>query len=257
MKKLFDTHSHLNVEPLVESSAYLINLYEQNNIFTNVVGTTIKDSKIALELEKKSKNIFCSIGIHPCETYKITTSDWNEFKDLVANNINNISCLGEIGLDYHYSDTNKQIQHKFFKLQIELAIEYNLPIMLHIRDAHSDVIKILESYKNRPLTIIHCYTGSTISELNSYIKMKCFISIPGIVTFKKADDLRELIKLIPHELILSETDAPWLTPHPFRSKTNDSQYLQYTNQTLADIFNKNILEMNKILWDNAAKIFKV
>lgn len=255
MKKIIDTHSHLNISPLIENSDYLIARYEELNIFANVVGTNIADSYKAIQLCKKSKNLFCTIGIHPTEKQDLNIDSINELELMIKNNLDQISCIGETGLDYFHDGYDKQEQIKYFKLQIELAIKYNKPLMLHIRSAHDDAIEILKQYKKIPITIIHCFSDGNEKQIKEYNDLNCYISIPGIVTFKNADKLRQLIPLIPINKLLTETDAPFLTPAPFRSKTNNSQYLIHTNNKVAEILDINIDELNEILLNNAKNIF--
>lgn len=254
--KYFDTHVHLNIEPLKEQFDSLMNEYEKNDIFVNIIGTCIDDSIIAIEQASQSKNAYCTIGIHPCECYNINLLDAiNKLRMLYNTKPNSIIAIGECGLDYHYPDTNKQIQIEFLKAQIELSIELDLPLILHIRDAHDDAINILSEYKLKNV-IIHCYTDN-LEYAKRYIELGFYISFPGVITFKKLSWLREVISKIDVNHILSETDGPWLSPEPHRGKINHSGNLVYINQCIADQLNLSLDDTNKILVRNAINVLKL
>lgn len=254
--KYFDTHVHLNIEPLKEQFNDLINEYEKNDIFVNIIGTCIDDSIIAIDQANQSKNAYCTIGIHPSECYNINLLETiAKLRNLYNTKPNKIIAIGECGLDYHYPDTNKQQQIEFFEAQIKLSIELNLPLILHIRDAHDDAINILKMYKLKNV-IIHCYTDN-LNYAERYIKLGFYISFPGVITFKKMSWLREIISKIDLNHILSETDGPWLSPEPHRGKINHSTNLVYINQCIADQLNLSLQDINKILFRNAINVLKL
>lgn len=254
--KYFDTHVHLNIEPLKEQFNNLINKYEKNGIFINIIGTCIDDSIIAIDQANQSKNAYCTIGIHPSECYNINLLETiAKLRNLYNTKPNKIIAIGECGLDYHYPDTNKQQQIEFFEAQIKLSIELNLPLILHIRDAHDDAINILKMYKLKNV-IIHCYTDN-LNYAERYIKLGFYISFPGVITFKKMSWLREIISKIDLNHILSETDGPWLSPEPHRGKINHSTNLVYINQCIADQLNLSLQDINEILFRNAINVLKL
>lgn len=254
--KYFDTHIHLNIEPLKQQFSELINEYEKNDIFVNIIGTCIEDSLIAVEQANQSKNAYCTIGIHPTECYSLNLSEtMDQLRKIYNTKPNKIIAIGECGLDYHYPDTNIKIQTEFFKAQIELSIELNLPLVLHIRDAHDDAISILSQY-NLKNVIIHCYTDN-LGYAQAYVALGYYISFPGVITFKKLDWLREIISKININYILSETDAPWLSPEPNRGKINHASNLIYINQCIAKQLNLSLDKTNKILFGNAINVLKL
>ncbi|WP_462217052.1 TatD family hydrolase [Mycoplasmoides genitalium] len=257
----FDAHCHLNCEPLLSEIEKSIANFKLINLKANVVGTDLDNSKIAVELAKKYPDLLkATIGIHPNDVhlvdFKKTKKQLNE---LLINNRNFISCIGEYGFDYHYTTEFIELQNKFFEMQFEIAETNKLVHMLHIRDAHEKIYEILTRLKPTQPVIFHCFSQDiniakkllSLKDLNIDI----FFSIPGIVTFKNAQALHEALKIIPSELLLSETDSPWLTPSPFRGKVNWPEYVVHTVSTVAEIKKIEIAEMKRIIAKNAKKLF--
>lgn len=258
--KAFDTHTHTNSDPLDKEFQSIKEELEKNNILANIVGYDIETSTLAVEQAKESKNLYASIAIHPNDVKRFELDKTLTFlEELFLKNKDKVIAIGECGLDYHYEndDETKRIQQTWFRKQIELAEKLNLPVNMHIRDAHYDAQAIINEYKDRNITfIVHCFTGNK-KELEGYLKLNCFISIPGVVTFKNSQDLREALKLIPKDKLLSETDAPWLAPVPFRGKTNYPYFVLETNKFLANELNIPYEELTNILYGNALKAFKI
>ncbi len=253
--KYFDTHSHYNIRPLNDSLEKHFQTLNDENIFVNVVGTNIEDSKIAIDIAKKYNNAIASIGIHPSEVKSI--NDLKTLEELYLNNKEYIKAIGECGLDYHYENINKEKQKFFFIEQIKLAIKHNLTLVLHIRDAHQDAIKILNDFEFAKIkVIIHCYTDK-LEFAKEYVKKGFFISIPGVVTFKNAFIVQEVTKWAPLNLLLTETDAPFLAPVPNRGKTNDSTNLHFINEFIANLKEVNPEQLNKQLIENAFFAFNL
>lgn len=252
--KYIDTHAHLNIDPLLKDSKSYLEL--NKDIFVNIIGTNKSDSIIALELAKDNDNASCAIGFHPSETYDLSDNDLLWLENTLKNNLNDICGVGEVGLDYHYPETNKTIQKYFFEKQIQLAVKYNKTLILHIRDAHDDAINIIKEMKPDVNIIIHCYSDN-YNYAKQYIELGCYISFSGIVTFKNAESLRDVVKQLPIDRILTETDSPWLAPMPHRSKTNEPLNVKYINELLSEILKINIEEFNKILIFNALNALKI
>lgn len=255
--KLIDTHCHLNSEIFMKDIDKSFSILEIDEILVNVIGTDIYDSKLSIELSKKYNNSFSTIGIHPCNVYQLILSKAiDELESLYLENKNKIIAIGEIGLDYHYEDTKKEKQKEFFIAQIELSIKYNLPLVLHIRDAHDDAIEILKSYSNLSSVVIHCYSDN-LNYMKQYLSLGFYISISGIVTFKNAKELQSIIKYIPKDKLLTETDSPYLAPTPHRSSTNIPSYIKCINEYISDLLNINIFDFNNQVFSNAIKCFKI
>lgn len=256
MKKIFDTHCHLNIEPYINDLNQYLNNMDLNTMCVNIVGTDYNDSLKAIEITNLNENIYATIGIHPNNVEQHELSIINKLEALYLNNRNKIIGIGETGLDYHYDNYNKKLQLEFLEKHYQLALKYNLVLVLHIRDAHSDAISFLKSKKILPNTIIHCFSGD-INDMHEYIKLGCYISISGIVTFKNATNLQNIVPLIPNELLLSETDAPFLTPVPYRGKTNLPQYVIHVNEKIAELKNMDINLINELIYKNAIKCFRL
>ncbi|MGL4950242.1 MAG: TatD family hydrolase [Mycoplasma sp.] len=253
----FDTHVHLADSPLIEKIDDLIESYRKNDIWVNIIGTSINDSKQASLLTAKYEHAFASVGIHPTETYDLNLEEtMQQIEDIYLSNKNKIVAIGECGLDYYYPETNKDIQKTFFIEHIKLSIKYDLPLMLHIREAHEDALEILGQYPNLKNVIIHCYTDN-LKFAKEYESRGYYISFPGIITFKNASALREVVENIDINQILSETDGPWLSPEPVRGSVNESNNLTHINKKIAEIKNMDIETIEKFLFNNACTILKL
>ncbi len=254
--QLFDTHCHLNMEPYTEALDTYINYLNETKTSVNIVGTTYEDSQLACALAQQF-NMYATIGIHPNEVEKYDVSVINQLEKVFFKYRDVVVALGETGLDYHYEGYDKLKQQDFFRKHINLAIKNKLTLVLHIRDAHEDAINILKEYRGLlPNTIIHCFTG-TMKDALEYIALGCYISFSGIVTFKNAGEIRDVVNIVPQDRMLSETDAPFLTPVPHRGEVNMPQYVDYVNLELAKIRNLSKEAMDKILMDNAKACFKI
>jgi TatD DNase family protein len=256
--KYYDTHTHLNHEPLSKNADQIANVCDHKNILLNNIGTNLQTSLQAIELAQKHKNVYATIGIHPCDISNYSLDEiTDKFKGLLKIKNNKIVAIGETGLDYHYAGYDKQKQFLFLETHLKIAIEFNLPLIIHVRDAHEDMINFLQNHKTSQLdVVIHCYTSDEII-VKRYIEMGCYISIPGVITFKNAKLIENAIKFIPLDHLLCETDAPWLTPEPHRGKTNSPEFLPFIVKAIATKLNEKEELISDILFENACKLFKV
>lgn len=259
--KYYDTHAHINIEPLDIEVDSIINELKSNQTIINCIGVDIETSLSSIELSKKYKNtIFACVGIHPIDglKYKGKENKTIEYLEkIIKENLNNIVCIGEIGLDYFHlnNDQEKKFQKHIFKKQIELAIKYNLPINIHNRNSSEDLLKILDEY-NLDKVMIHCFSMDKIWA-KKFIDKGYILSIPGIVTFKNAKDLHEAIKEIPINKIVAETDSPFLTPIPHRGQINKPHYVKYIVKEIAKIKGLNEIEVQQKLLDNSLQFFNI
>ena len=258
--KYIDTHTHTNYGELIDQFENIISEIEKIDMYINIVGNNINDSQLAINQSYKSNNTYATIGVHPNEFNN--DIDIKEVIDtleqMYINNQSKIIAIGEIGLDYYNIKNNNQIdiQKQLFEEQIKLAIKLNLPIVLHIRDAHIDAYNIIKKYNNAKF-VVHCFTGN-VDDVNRYLQLNCYISFSGIVTFnKKTEHILEALKNVPLSKLLTETDAPWLAPVPMRGKTNFPQYVLYTNSFIAQTLNLDIDKLNQILVNNAINFFNL
>lgn len=257
--EFFDTHSHYNDDAFNEDGQDIINkIYEEQITKTVVIGYNIEKSKKAIEIAKKNDFIYSAVGIHPsdiedCENKIIKQID--AIKEMISTS-NKVVAVGEIGLDYHWEKDKKQLQKFAFIKQIELANEKKLPIIIHTRDAIMDTIEILNGdIVPKYSGIMHCCILNK-DLIETALEKDLYISFAGPITFKNTKNL-ELIKSIPDNKILIETDCPYLCPEPNRGKRNDSRNIKYIAQKVAEIRGTTIEDIAKITYKNALNVFKI
>lgn len=262
MSRLFDSHAHyfderFNSEYEGGAAALLPALLKDDVEYIVNVGTNNENNLTCLEMAQKYEGMYAAVGIHPedCRDYKREELDrFEEF--LLAHRDfkkEKIVAIGEIGFDYHWEPYDKEHQRFFFEEQMKLAEKYDLPVIIHDREAHGDCFEMAIKFKNVK-GVFHSYSGSAemAAEL---VKRGWYISFSGVVTFKNASRVKEVAASIPIDRILVETDAPYLAPHPMRGKLNHSGLMRYTVETLAEIFGREYDEMAEILSENAKRLF--
>ncbi|MCF7835833.1 MAG: TatD family hydrolase [Candidatus Marinimicrobia bacterium] len=269
--KLIDIHCHLDFPDFDSDRQEVIQRALEENIWMITVGATMKGSQKAVEIAENNDGVFAVVGVHPEDADK--KIDFNELKELAKNK--KVVAIGECGLDYYCSQeilnsksqilnksktqnqNFKTLQKELFKKQVELALELDKPLMIHCRDAHSDVLEILKSYEDRPRKIelradIHCFTGG-LEEAEKYIELGFSISFTGIITFTKQYD--EIIRELPLEKIMIETDAPFLAPSPYRGKRNEPLFVKEVAKRIAEIKNISFDEICGQTTKNAIEFF--
>ena len=257
--KLFDSHCHLNDEKFNEDRKELIeNLRKQGVKRLVTAGYSIESSKEAIKLSKEYDFIYATIGISPNDvpkTLEDLDKDLNNIKDLYKEG-EKIVAVGEIGLDYYWNTENKEIQKEAFKRQIELANNLNLPIQIHTREAIADTLEILKDNKVNRKGIFHCcpFNRELVKE---GLKLGFYISFAGPTTFKNSKNAVEIIKMVPDDKMLVETDSPYLSPEPFRGKRNDPSRVQYIIKKIAEVKEKSFEEIEKMVYENANTIFNL
>lgn len=252
----FDSHAHYNDEKFDKDREEIINnIYDQGikNIIN--VGYNISSSKKSIKIAKKYKFIYSTCGISPNDLEKHKQKNLLKLEKLAKNK--KIIAIGEIGLDYYWNKTNKELQKQFFIDQIKIANKLNLPIVIHTRDAISDTLDIL---KNKIICnkkgVIHCCPFN-IEFIKEALKLGFYISIAGPVTYKNTKNAIDVIKSIPNEKLLIETDSPYLSPEPLRGKRNDSRNIKYIAEKIAQIKELPIEEIAKITYENTKKAFNI
>ncbi|MGL5507008.1 MAG: TatD family hydrolase [Paraclostridium sp.] len=254
---LFDSHAHLNDEKFDEDREVLINSLKENGVELVLnPGACIETSKSSVELAKKYDFIYAAVGVHPHDVGNMNEEDIETLRKLATEN-DKVMAIGEIGLDYYYDTAPREDQKKWFKRQVELANELKLPIIIHDRDAHGDTFEIIKNVKNPEIgCVLHCYSGN-VELAKEYIKMGCYISIPGTVTFKNNKKTVEVVREIPLEYLLIETDSPYMAPVPHRGKRNDPSMVQFVADKIAQekgISYETVCEATK---ENAKKLFNI
>ena len=245
-----DTHCHLFNE-YYDNIDEIINKCKENNIKRIIVsGVDMKSNKEVLELVNKYDIIYGSIGFHPTELDEFSYDDLVWLEEHI--NDKKIVAIGEIGLDYHYDNTDKEMQYDILKRQLDVAQKYNKPIIFHSRDAIGDTYNILKGYKLKGS--IHCYSGS-VEMAREFTKLGYMIGVGGVVTYKNSKVLKEVVKDTDLSYILLETDAPYLSPEPFRGTRNDSSNIQEIAKVIAELKNTSILSVSRVTTSNAEGLF--
>lgn len=229
---IFDTHAHYDDEAFEGDRDELLKSLKSRNVSGIITcGVNAETSKKSIELSENYDFIYAAVGFHGLNTDDLTENYLSEIKTL-AQQHKKVVAIGECGLDYYYSKEKKDLQIKIFTEQVNLANELDLPIIVHDREAHSDVMNILKKY--RPKGVIHCFTGS-VEMMREAVKIGMYIGLGGAVTFKNAKKPKEVAKAVPIDKILLETDSPYMTPVPFRGKRNDSSYISYVADEIAEL----------------------
>ncbi|NPC94934.1 TatD family hydrolase [Bacillus sp. WMMC1349] len=253
---LFDTHAHLNAEQYHEDLKEVIARAREEKVeHIVVVGFDRPTINRAMELIEEYEFIYAAIGWHPVDAIDMTDEDLSWIKELSSHE--KVVALGEMGLDYHWDKSPKDVQKEVFRKQIALAKEVNLPIVIHNRDATEDVITILrEEGAEQVGGIMHCFTGSA-EIARECIDMNFYISFGGPITFKNAKKPKEVAKQIPIDRVLIETDCPYLTPHPFRGKRNEPSYVKFVAEQIAELKGLTYEEVAAKTTENAKKLFNM
>ncbi len=256
--ELFDSHCHLDDEKFDEDRKDLI-----EKIFTSDVtklisaGYSLEGSKKALELASKYPQIYTVLGISPNDIGENVENIQGEIKQIeeLAKN-EKVVGIGEIGLDYYWNKENKELQQFAFIKQIELANKLDLPIVIHTREAVMDTIEILKKYLVNQKGVFHC-CPLNLELIKEALKLGFYISFAGPITFKNAKNADEVIKLVPDDRMLIETDSPYLAPEPNRGKRNDSTNVKYIAQKIANVKGYSIEQVAKMTYENTCRIFKI
>jgi TatD DNase family protein len=251
--RYIDIHCHLDFEDYKEDFKEVMGRMEDNKIIGIAVGTDLKSSTNAIKLAEKYENIFACVGAHPADDRNFVFAA-DDFVDLVTKP--KCVAIGECGLDYFRFKGNlemeKSRQEKEFIKQIEFAIKYNKPLMLHIRDAYEDAYKILEKYKGKTYGNVHFFTGS-LEWAKKFIALGFTISFSGVITFAK--EYEELVQNIPLDKIHAETDSPFAAPIPHRGKRNEPSYVIEIVKKIAEIKGEDLETVRLQLLENARKMF--
>jgi len=255
---LFDSHSHYNDEKFDIDRENLIKETLSNGVSNFIIaGYNIAGSKKAIEIAKNYEQIYTTAGISPNDV-----EDINEIVDESILQIEEIAknkkvvAIGEIGLDYYWNKENKELQKEVFIKQIELANKLDLPIVIHTRDAFIDTIEILKQNNVNKKGIFHCCPLNQ-ELVKEAVKLGYYISLSGVITFKNAKNVEEILSLIPEDKLLIETDSPYLSPEPFRGTRNNSMNVKYVAEKIAQLKNKTIEEIAELTNQNAKRIFEI
>ncbi|MDX1699842.1 MAG: YchF/TatD family DNA exonuclease [Melioribacteraceae bacterium] len=251
-----DTHAHLYYPNFEGEIDQVISRAQNAGVkYIIVPGTDLATSKRAIELADEYSSVFAAVGVHPHDT--------NEWKDSFITTLKEFSthpkvvAIGEIGLDYYYDFSPKENQLKAFRLQLDLALETSLPIIVHNRESNDDIMSIIREYKDTDLRAqFHCFAGNE-SDATELIDMGHYISFTGNITFKKAENLIEILKSVKIDRLLLETDSPFMTPVPYRGKRNEPSNVLLVAEKIAEIHNIGIEDVSRITNHNVHKLFGI
>lgn len=254
---LFDTHVHLNARQFFDDKEEVINrAFEAGVQHMVVVGFDDETIPLAIEIAETYDTIYASVGWHPVDAIYFEEDKHLGYLKKLAEHPK-VVALGEMGLDYHWDTSPKEVQMEVFRKQINLAKEVNLPIIIHNREATADVLKILEEENAHDVGgIMHCFSG-TIEEMKKSVSLNFHISLGGPVTFKNAKEVKEVAKEIPLNRLLIETDAPYLAPHPYRGKRNEPAYVTLVAKEIATLRKMEYEELCRITTENGLKLFGI
>ncbi|WP_196590532.1 TatD family hydrolase [Pectinatus frisingensis] len=251
---LIDTHAHLDDNQYDQDRTEVINRAadEGVNLIVNM-GADMDSSHKAVQLAAQYDAVYAAVGVHPEEADGMTCDDDYVLSELAVDNAK-VLAIGEIGLDYHFRTDNKDVQKKVFIKQLDLARQLHLPVSIHARDAHADLMQVLKTEGRGVRGVIHCYSGSW-EMAEELFNMGWYIGADGPLTFKNAAKLPEIIRKMPMEKLLLETDCPYLAPVPQRGKRNEPAFVKYTAQKVAEIRNMQFAQVAEITTINAKNLF--
>ncbi|WP_069999582.1 TatD family hydrolase [Cellulosilyticum sp. I15G10I2] len=250
----FDSHAHYDDESFDEDREVILNSMPLNEVdFIVNAAADMASCYKGIALADKYSFVYCSIGVHPHEVKDLQEHAVEELRSLASRK--KVVAIGEIGLDYYYDFSPRDVQKRWFIKQLELAQEVELPVIIHSRDASGETFDIIKQSGLKE-GVIHCFSGS-VELAKEYVKRGFYIGIGGALTFKNAKKTVEVVKEIPIESILIETDAPYLTPVPFRGKRNDSSYLKYVVEKISEIKELDVHAVSEITCQNARKLFRI
>ena len=256
MTEWFDSHCHVDEEAFDEDrEETLARMAEHGVTRYAVIGSDVETSRRAIRFAREHTGAVAVGGIHPHEAKGFREEDAGEIADWYRKG--KIRAIGEIGLDYYYDHSPRDVQRDVCIRQMELAWELQAPVAYHIRDAHAEMLEIMKSMKGR-LTggIIHCFSGST-EIAKEYLKLGYCISFAGPLTFKKAPKLQEACRIIPKERLLIETDSPYMAPEPVRGRRNEPANVRYVGLKLAEIRGEDPEEVAAYTMENAMRVYRL
>ena len=251
---IFETHAHLNDPAFDEDRNFLITNLPQKGIEAVMnVGCCLESSQDCIALAEKYPFVYASVGSHPDSADEVNEEVIEKYRVMAGHP--KVKAIGEIGLDYYYETIPREVQQKAFRMQMELAKELNMPVIIHERNAHDDGMRIVKEFPG-VTGVFHCYSGSA-EMARQLVNMGWYIGFTGVLTFKNARKAVETAESIPLERIVLETDCPFMAPEPFRGKRNDPGYLYRMAERLAEIRGISVEEVHNLTTDNAKKLYRI
>jgi len=251
---VIDTHCHLTDPRLFEQLDGVLARASSAGVAKMVtIGTDLDDAKAAIAVCRDRPNVRCAVGIHPNYSPNAIVADVAQLGDLQKDS--SVVAIGEMGLDYFHKHATPQHQRQIFQAQLALAAALNRPIIMHCREAVDDTLAVLKCFPDVP-AVVHCFTG-TVAEASRIVAAGYLLGFTGVITFKRNDDLREVVRQTPMDRILVETDAPYLSPEPVRNvKTNEPAFVMHTAAMVAKVKGVSIEEIDRVTTENALRFYR-
>lgn len=252
-QNIFDTHSHYDDKQFdIDRDELLRSLPEKGVIAAVSCGCDLKSTQTNKELAEKYDYVYFAAGFHPENLEGFSIDDLEKIKKYARHK--RCAAIGEIGLDYHWMASPKEVQKEFFAAQCKLANELDMPVIVHDREAHADTLDILRKY--RPKGVLHCFSGSA-ETAREIVKMGMYIGLNGVATFKNAHKSIDAAKAVPIERLVLETDCPYLAPVPCRGKRNDSSFIPYIAERLSEELGVSAQDLLNITAKNAKRLYNI
>lgn len=254
---MIDAHSHLENEAFDEDREAIIARMKDDGLDAVVnVGSDIETSRKVVDLAEKNEGLFAVVGVHPQEADGYNEEVEKELVDLSKKE--KVVAIGEIGLDYYYENSPREVQREVFLKQMDLAVKVDLPIVIHSRDAAEEtydiVANFLEQHPNYPI-LIHCFSYS-YEMMERFVALGCIISLGGVTTFKNAKTPKRVAEGVPIDHLLLETDCPYMTPTPYRGKRNEPKYVKYVAENIADLREMDVEELIRHTDENTKRFYR-
>ena len=250
---IFDTHSHYDDEQFDEDRDELLKSMDENGVGTIVnVGASLEGCKASVELSEKYPFVYAAVGVHPDEAGSLNEETFSWLEEQCDRE--KVVAVGEIGLDYYWDHESHDLQKKWFIEQLDLARRKDLPVIIHSREAAADTLEIMKEHARGLKGVIHCFSYS-VEMAKEYVKMGFYIGIGGVVTFKNARKVKEVVEAVPIEKIVLETDCPYLAPVPNRGKRNSSINIHYVAEEIAGLKGMTKEEVIRITEQNAKDLY--
>lgn len=230
---IFDSHAHLDDKRFDDDREDLILGLEAKGIkYVLNPGYDRESSEAAVKLARTYDSIYAGVGTHPHDAKDLTEEDLARYKDLAQEA--RVLAIGEIGFDFHYDNSPRKIQEEAFRVQMDLAKDLDLPVLIHMREATKETLEVLKAYQGQVRGIIHCYSEGW-EEAKKFLDLGYLLGLGGVVTFKRSDATREVARKVPLDLLVLETDAPYLSPEPYRGRRNEPAYTNFVAEKIADL----------------------
>lgn len=254
--ELVDSHAHLDDRQFAADLEEVLARAEASGVKTIItMGVNLESSREAVALASRYPQVYAAVGVHPHEAGGVTEAVWEELEALARSP--KVVAIGEIGLDYHYNHSEPEIQKQVFRRQLQLAVGLGLPAVIHDREAHEDIMDLLATFSGRERAgVVHCFSGDT-AMARELIALGFYISFPGTITFPQAENTRLVAAWVPLEVVLVETDCPYLSPVPYRGRRNEPARVLEVATCLAGLRSLPVEEIAAITSANARTLFGI